>query len=165
MCCHVGLFGFAILDSWPAAAAAHWFHCVSACSRFLRSLRARLALTLIRRFPSGPARSVAALWLWSSVYPPFRSRSGLHLRFTSDMQSSIHGRLPTGSAGGRYRCASRGAFLGSARFPQSYPALSQHTRASFQQQSTPMELSRRHPLASPCLLSRVHGTAIRIENP
>jgi len=162
-CCHAGSFAFAILDSWPAAAVAHWFHCASACSRRLRPPRRRLPLTPTRRFPSGIVRCVAAQWLWSSASPLFRSRFDLHLRLTPDMQSSVRDRSPNASAGARYRCASNSALLRWARPPQSYPVLSRRSLASFQQQPTPVNPSRYQPLAKHCSLRRFHSPAILIQ--
>lgn len=146
-CCHAGSSAFAILDSWPADAAARWFRCANTCSRPLRPPRRRRRLTPIHRFRHGLARFAAVLWLWSSVLPLFRSRSGLHPRLRPDMRNPSCCRSFNASTSGCYRCASLGAFLRSACVPQSYSASSLRFLTSLQLPPKPANRPHHQPSA------------------
>lgn len=83
--------------------------------------------------------------MWSSVSRPFKSRSGLHRRFTPDMQSS--GRSSNASASGRYRCASNGA----SQLGASCPASSLRSLTSEQPQTYTRESPSSPTFSSPVL--------------
>lgn len=158
MCYHVRSFVFGISGSWPAAAAAHWFPCVSTCSWLLRPQRCRRPLTPTRRFRSGLVHFAAALWLWWNVSLLFRSRSGLLLRFTPpNMRTATRHRSFNASKSGRYCCASNAVFLRSARFQQTYPDSLQRSLASIHWRPTRVNPPRQRPLALLCLLWRFHA--------
>jgi len=121
MYCRVASSASGTSVSWPAAAVAHSFRFVKSCFRPVYPRRRRHRLTPIRqasRFRSGPVRCAAALWLWSSDLPPFRSGSAPHRKSRlPDMQKLIHCRSSNASASGRYSYVSaiaimrRGSFL------------------------------------------------------